>query len=410
MPGYRGRRNSTTSDEEVRAVTRTHRAEHATTERVEVDCLVIGGGIVGLAVARAFARRGRDVVVLEATDSVGAQTTSRSSEVIHAGIYYPEGSLKAELCVRGREQLTRFCDEHGVSWAQPGKLIVATDGTQSERLDVLLRHGLANGVSDLRRIGVDELRDREPAVEGVAALFSPSTGIVDVDGVVRALVRDLEAHGGAIALRSRVIGGQINAHGVTVQTSDGESASARSLVNCAGIGAWEVARALAGFGGRIPPRFLAKGNYFGLSGVRAPFRHLVYPIPADGGLGVHFTMDLAGEARFGPDVEWLNSSPDETIAGEVLDYAVDEARADAFERAIRTYWPQLPTNALVPAYAGIRPKVAGPGAGAGDFVIQGPRSHGIAGLVNLFGIESPGITSSLAIADHVVGLVTPPTT
>ncbi|AFR49040.1 NAD(P)/FAD-dependent oxidoreductase [Gordonia sp. KTR9] len=391
-------------------MTRIRRAEHATKERVEVDCLVVGGGIVGLAVARSFALQGREVVVLEAGDSVGAQTTSRSSEVIHAGIYYPEGSLKARLCVEGRERLTRFCDEHDVSWARPGKLIVATDDTQRDRLDGILRRGLANGVADLRRVGVDELRDREPEVHGVAALLSPSTGIVDVDGVVRALRRDLEALGGAIALRSTVIGGRVDPGGVTVQTRDGEVAAARTLVNCAGIGAWQVARSLMGFDGPIPPRFLAKGNYFGLSGVRAPFRHLVYPVPADGGLGVHFTMDLAGATRFGPDVEWLTVPAERAVAEAELDYAVDEARTDAFECAIRSYWPGLPTGALVPAYAGIRPKVAGPGSAPGDFEIRGPETHGIAGLVNLFGIESPGITSSLAIADHVVGLVTPPTT
>ncbi|MFE0747983.1 NAD(P)/FAD-dependent oxidoreductase [Gordonia sp. NPDC058843] len=391
-------------------MTRIRRTEYATKERVETDCLVVGGGIVGLAVARAFALQGREVVVLESADTVGAQTTSRSSEVIHAGIYYPENSLKARLCVDGREQLTRFCDEHDVSWARPGKLIVATDDAQRERLEALLRRGLANGVTDLRPVGVDELRDREPEVEGVAALFSPSTGIVDVDGVVRALRRDLETLGGAIALRSRVISGRIDPAGFTVQTDDGDTATTRTLVNCAGLGAWQVARTLAGFDGPIPPRFLAKGNYFGLSGVRASFRHLVYPVPADGGLGVHFTMDLAGTARFGPDVEWLDVSDGGTGTEDELDYAVDEARADAFERAIRTYWPHLPTGALVPAYAGIRPKVAGPGAAAGDFEIQGPREHGITGLVNLFGIESPGITSSLAIAEHVVGLVTPPTT
>ncbi|MFT4397350.1 NAD(P)/FAD-dependent oxidoreductase [Gordonia lacunae] len=389
---------------------RIRRAEHATNVRVEVDCLVIGGGIVGLAVARAFALQGRAVVVLEAADSVGAQTTSRSSEVIHAGLYYPEGSLKARLCVRGRRLLTRFCDEHDVTWAQPGKLIVATDSTQSERLDEIFRRGLANGVDDLRRIGADELRDREPEIDGVAALLSPSTGIVDVDGVVRALRRDLEALGGAVALRSRVIGGRIDRDGVTVHTDDGESAATRTLVNCAGIGAWQVARSLTGFDGPVPPRFLAKGNYFGLSGVRAPFRHLVYPVPADGGLGVHFTMDLGGAARFGPDVEWLDETAGETVAKDELDYAVDEARAGAFEHAIRTYWPGLPTDALVPAYSGIRPKVTGPGATAGDFEIHGPATHGVAGVVNLFGIESPGITSSLAIAEHVVGLVTPPTT
>lgn len=365
------------------------------------DCLVVGGGIVGLAVARAVAATGREVVVLEAADSVGTQTTSRSSEVIHAGIYYPEGSLKARLCVRGRELLTRYCDEHGVSWRRPGKLIVAVDDAQTGRLDVLLRHGHTNGVGDLRRIDGVELHELEPDVHGVAALLSPSTGIVDVDGLVGALRRDLEAAGGAVALRSRVIGGRVDNGGVTVDTAEGGSASARVLVNCAGLGAWDVARSLDGFDGPVPPRHLAKGNYFGLSGARAPFQHLVYPVPVDGGLGVHFTMDLAGAARFGPDVEWLDGGSD---AGD-LDYSVDETRLADFEGSIRRYWPGLPSGALAPAYAGIRPKTSGPGEATADFVIHGPATHGHAGLVNLFGIESPGITSCLAIGEYVVGLM-----
>lgn len=364
------------------------------------DCLVVGGGIVGLAVARALALTGREVIVLEAADAVGTQTTSRSSEVIHAGIYYPEGSLKARLCVRGRELLTRYCDERGVSWRRPGKLIVATDDAQLDRLDVLLRHGIANGVDDLRRIDRDELHRLEPGVNGVAALMSPSTGIVDVDGMVHALRRDLEMTGGEIALRSRVIGGRIESGGITVDTTDAGSASARMLVNCAGLGAWQIARSLDGFEGPIPPRHLAKGNYFGLSGAGAPFEHLIYPVPVDGGLGVHFTMDLAGAARFGPDVEWLGDNHTDE-----LDYSVDETRLTDFEESIRRYWPGFPSGTLTPAYAGIRPKTSGPGEAAADFAIHGPATHGVSGLVNLFGIESPGITSCLAIAEHVVGVL-----
>ncbi|MDV7175822.1 NAD(P)/FAD-dependent oxidoreductase [Gordonia amicalis] len=369
------------------------------------DCLVVGGGIIGLAVARALATTGREVIVLEAADAVGTQTTSRSSEFIHAGIYYSEDSLKARLCVRGRELLTRYCDERGVSWSRPGKLIVATDDAQIDRLEALFRHGIANGVDDLRRIGGDELHELEPEVRGVAALLSPSTGIVDVDGMVRALRRDLESMGGAVALRSRVIGGRIESGGVTVDTAEGGSASAHMLVNCAGLGAWRVASSLDGFDGPIPPRHLAKGNYFGLSGARAPFEHLVYPVPVDGGLGVHFTMDLAGAARFGPDVEWLDDEPAADLDDKDLDYSVDDARLTGFEDSIRRYWPGLPSGTLTPAYAGIRPKTSGPGEPAADFVIHGPAMHGVAGLVNLFGIESPGITSCLAIAEHVVGLM-----
>jgi L-2-hydroxyglutarate oxidase LhgO len=365
---------------------------------------VVGGGIIGLAVARALATTGREVIVLEAADAVGTQTTSRSSEFIHAGIYYSEDSLKARLCVRGRELLTRYCDERGVSWSRPGKLIVATDDAQIDRLEALFRHGIANGVDDLRRIGGDELPELEPEVRGVAALVSPSTGIVDVDGMVRALRRDLESLGGAVALRSRVIGGRIESGGVTVDTAEGGSASAHMLVNCAGLGAWQVASSLDGFDGPIPPRHLAKGNYFGLSGARAPFDHLVYPVPVDGGLGVHFTMDLAGAARFGPDVEWLDE-PAGDLHDKDLDYSVDDARLTGFEDSIRRYWPGLPSGTLTPAYAGIRPKTSGPGEPAADFVIHGPAMHGVAGLVNLFGIESPGLTASLAIADEVATLL-----
>ncbi|WP_238419454.1 NAD(P)/FAD-dependent oxidoreductase [Gordonia sp. 'Campus'] len=371
----------------------------------KTDCLVVGGGIVGLAVARAHALRGLEVVVLEAAETVGTQTTSRSSEVLHAGIYYPRGSLKARFCVHGRELLTRYCDDHGVKRRQPGKLIVATDDAQVDHLNHLMRLGTTNGVSGLRHIGPAELREREPAVAGAGALFSPATGIVDVDGIVRAFRRDLEAAGGAIALRSRVIGGRVDRDGFTVETTNGD-ATGRILVNCAGLGAWDVARSLAGFDGPIPPRRLAKGNYFGLSGAPAPFRHLIYPVPSDGGLGVHFTMDLTGAARFGPDVEWL----DETSSPDAIDHSVDTSRVQAFEHAIRTYWPEMPTDALVPAYAGVRPKVTGRGEPPGDFVIAGPETHGVDGLVNLFGIESPGITSSMAIGEHVVGLVAPPTT
>ncbi len=240
-----------------------------------------------------------------------------------------------------------------------------------------------------------------PGVNGVAALLSPSTGIVDVDGMVHALRRDLEMTDGAVALRSRVIGGRIESGGITVDTTDAGAASARMLVNCAGLGAWQVARSLDGFEGPIPPRHLAKGNYFGLSGAGAPFEHLIYPVPVDGGLGVHFTMDLAGAARFGPDVEWLGDNHTDE-----LDYSVDETRLTDFEESIRRYWPGLPSGTLTPAYAGIRPKTSGPGEAAADFAIHGPpATHGVSGLVNLFGIESPGITSCLAIAEHVVGLL-----
>lgn len=358
-----------------------------------VDCIVVGAGVVGLAVARQLALAGHEVIVLETEDAVGTQTSSRNSEVIHAGIYYPPGSLKARACVAGRAQLYRYCAEHDVPHRRIGKLIVATDDNQLPRLHSIKDKAHANGATDLRVVGTDELRHLEPPLQAVGAVLSPSTGIIDAHALMRSLRRDAEAAGATVALRNPMTGGRIGGDGtLIVEVGESDPVACRRLVNCAGLGAWEVARGLEGFPAeRIPPRHLAKGNYYALSVGTAPFDRLIYPVPVDGGLGVHLTLGLGNTARFGPDVEWIDD----------VDYTVDPARADGFYAAIRRYWPDLPDDALHPDYAGIRPKVSGPGEPVGDFVVQGAAEHGVAGLVNLFGIESPGLTSCLALAEIV---------
>ncbi|HEY0837560.1 MAG TPA: NAD(P)/FAD-dependent oxidoreductase [Azospirillum sp.] len=361
-----------------------------------VECVVVGAGVVGLAVARRLALAGREVVVLEAAETIGTGTSSRNSEVVHAGIYYPTGSLKARLCVAGRDALYAFCRGHGVEHKRLGKLIVATDESQIPKLDAIRRQAAANGVDDLRAVDAAEAMAMEPNLRCVAALLSPSTGIVDSHGVMLALQGDAEAHGAVLAFRSPLASARVEDGCITVEVGGAEpmTLACSVLVNAAGLGAWDVASAVAGLpAGAVPPKFLAKGNYYALGQGRSPFSRLVYPVPEDGGLGVHLTLDLAGQARFGPDVEWL--------AGGAFDYSVDPRRADGFYASIRRYWPDLPDDALVPAYCGIRPKLSGPGAPAADFLIQGPAAHGVPGLVNLFGIESPGLTACLAIADAV---------
>jgi L-2-hydroxyglutarate oxidase LhgO len=364
-----------------------------------VDTLVIGAGVVGLAVARALALAGQEVIILEAADAFGTETSARNSEVIHAGIYYPQGSLKARHCVAGRRALYRFCDEHGVTARRCGKLIVATDEAEAATLTRIAAGAQANGLTGpddaLRPLTADEAHALEPEIACTAALFSPSTGIVDSHGFMLALLGDAEARGAMIAVHSRLEAASITSDGLHLQiaTEDGGmELLARRMVNSAGLSAPGVARRIAGLTeASVPQPYLAKGNYFGLS-TRPPFRHLIYPVPVPGGLGTHATIDLGGRVRFGPDVEWV----------EELDYRVDPARAESFYAAIRRYWPALPDGALQPDYSGIRPKITPPGAAAADFVIQGPEAHGVAGLVNLFGIESPGLTSSLSIADEVV--------
>jgi len=356
-----------------------------------IDTAVIGAGLVGLAVARALALSGREVVILEAEDAIGTHTSSRNSEVIHAGIYYPQGSLKARACVEGRERLYAYCAERGVPHRRCGKLIVATDAAQQGELEGIRRKAQANGVTDVVRLGVDEARALEPALSLVAALHSPSTGIVDSHALMLAYLGDAESAGAMLALKSPLEKGIVRPEGIELQVAGAEPLLARAVVNSAGLRAPSLARRIEGFPAALAPRELyAKGNYYALAR-RAPFSRLVYPVPEPGGLGVHVTLDLGGRARFGPDVEWIDAP----------DYRVDPQRAQAFYAAIRRYWPGLPDGALVPDYAGIRPKISGPGEPAADFVVQGPREHGVAGLVNLFGIESPGLTASLALADDV---------
>jgi L-2-hydroxyglutarate oxidase LhgO len=358
----------------------------------ELDAVVIGAGVVGLAVARALAMSGREVVILEAEDAIGTHTSSRNSEVIHAGIYYPQGSLKARSCVEGKALLYEYCVAHAVPHRRSGKLIVAADDSQLLELEKIQQKAHANGVTDVVWMTRAQALALEPELACVAALYSPSTGIIDSHALMLAYLGDAEAHGAMLALRSSLHKAFVRNHGFELHVDGSDPIACSILVNCAGLRAPSVARKMEGYRAELAPRELyAKGNYYSLAR-RAPFSRLVYPIPEPGGLGVHVTLDLAGQARFGPDVEWV-----ERIGGKE-DYAVDPRRAERFYAAIRRYWPGLPDGALLPGYSGIRPKTAGPGEPAPDFQIQGPRQHGVPGLVHLFGIESPGLTASLALA------------
>jgi L-2-hydroxyglutarate oxidase LhgO len=367
---------------------------NASVDRAEVDCVVIGAGVIGLACARRIAHSGREVLILEAEGDIGSGVSARNSEVIHAGIYYPTGSLKARLCVAGRHKLHAYCADHGVTARKVGKLVVATTSEQLPALHKLMEQAQANGVDDLALLTADQARKLEPDLACIAAFHSPSTGIVDTHGLMLSLLGEAEARGAALARHAPVERGWLEDDGrstLQVGGPDPMQVTARLLVNAAGLGAQRIAANLQGYpAGRIPPLHYAKGNYFSLSGP-SPFSRLIYPMPEAAGLGVHLTLDLAGQARFGPDVEWIDR----------LDYDVDPRRGDAFYAAIRTYWPQLRDGALQPAYAGIRPKIQAPGAAAADFRIDGPEVHGLPGQVHLYGIESPGLTSSLAIADEV---------
>jgi L-2-hydroxyglutarate oxidase LhgO len=356
-----------------------------------IECLVVGAGIVGLAVARALARAGREVIVVERESGIGEGVSSRNSEVIHAGIYYPTGLNKTRLCVDGKAMLYAFCQEFGVPHKRCGKLVVAVSEGEVDKLAALKAQAEANGVADLTWLSGKEARALEPALVAERALLSPSTGIIDSHAFMLALSGDAEAHGAMIALETPVIAGRAAERGLIVETGGHAPMriAAALVVNAAGLGAQAIARSIAGMpADKIPPLHLAKGNYFVLSG-RSPFSRLIYPMPTPGGLGVHLTLDLAGQAKFGPDVEWVDA----------IDYAVDPGRAESFYAAIRTYWPSLPDGALQPGYAGVRPKIERPGGSTTDFLIQTEKDHGVAGLVNLFGIESPGLTASLAIAD-----------
>jgi L-2-hydroxyglutarate oxidase LhgO len=356
-----------------------------------VECLVVGAGVIGLAVARALALAGREVIVVERESGIGSGISSRNSEVVHAGIYYPTGLHKTRLCVDGKAMLYAFCKEFGVAHKRCGKLLVAVNAGEVDKLAVLKAQAEANGVADLIWLSGAEARALEPALIAERALLSPSTGIVDSHAFMLALSGDAEAHGATIAFGTSVLAGRAIKRGLVIEIGGPAPMriAAGMVINAAGLGAQALARSIAGMPTtKIPPLHLAKGNYFSLSG-RSPFSRLIYPMPTPGGLGVHLTLDLVGQAKFGPDVEWIDA----------IEYDVDPRRATSFYAAIRTYWPGLPENALQPAYAGVRPKIARPGGPSTDFFLQTERDHGVAGLINLFGIESPGLTASLALAD-----------
>ncbi|MBB43488.1 MAG: FAD-dependent oxidoreductase [Rhodospirillaceae bacterium] len=358
------------------------------TDRVEA--IVIGAGVVGLAVARELSLLGKEVLVLEAAKAIGTETSSRNSEIIHAGIYYPTGSLKAQLCVEGKNSLYDYCKVHGIPHRKCGKFIVATDREQLSELENLQINAAENGVSDLKFFTPDEVRAVEPAVKCEGALHSPSTGIVDSHSLMLAYQGEAEDAGALIVLNSPVISGRVEQGNLflTVGIDDPFEIAASMVINSAGLHATQVARRIKGLKQKdIPPTYFAKGNYYTLVG-RPPFSRPIYPIPEKAGLGVHVTVDLAGQVRFGPDVEWIDE----------LNYDVDPTRAECFYTAVRKYYPALEDGAIQPSYSGIRPKIQGPGEDPVDFVIQGPETHGVEGLVNLFGIESPGLTASLPIA------------
>ncbi len=367
------------------------------------EAVVIGAGAVGLAVARALALAGRDVVILEKNARIGAETSARNSEVIHAGIYYPKGSLKAELCVEGRERLYAFCESHGVPHRRLGKLIVATKSDQDHQLALICQKATDNGVTDLKPLSKAQVAALEPELSATGGLFSPSSGIIDSHAYMLALLGDAEAAGASLVRDAEAASVSLNngSYRLTVRNA-GETMTLKAamLVNCAGL--WAPR-----FAGRIepldpifvPPTFLAKGNYVTLN-VRSPFRHLIYPVPEAGGLGVHLTLDMGGAARFGPDVEWLKIDDP-----ALIDYAVSPATPARFVPRIAAYWPRITEAMLAPGYSGVRPKVGGPRDPNADFRIEGPKTHGLAGLINLFGIESPGLTASLAIAEKVEGML-----
>jgi len=360
------------------------------------DCIVVGAGVVGLAVARTLAAAGREVLVLEAEPRIGEHTSSRNSEVIHAGLYYKKGTLRQHLFPRAPRLIYAYCMEHGVPHKRLGKLVVARQPEEVEKLRHHMAHATEAGLDDLQWLEPDQARELEPNLHCYAAYLSPSSGIVDSHALMLAYQAELESHGGTVVLRAPVTGGEVVPQGIRVEVGGAEPLTllCRTLVNCAGHGAVPLARAIAGLPSAMLPRnYFRRGVYFSVTS--RPFKRLIYPMHGPGGMDIHAVIDIAGNVRFGPDVEWVDR----------LDYSVDPARAAAFYRSIRTFWPGLPDGALAPAYAGIRPRITGPDEPPADFVIQGPRDHGIAHLVNLFGIESPGLTASLAIGEYVAGLL-----
>lgn len=365
-------------------------------EREQADIVVIGAGVIGLAVARACALAGREVLVLEAESTIGSGISSRSSEVIHAGLYYDPGSLKARSCVRGKALLYDYCAAKGIPHRRLGKLIVATTPQQVAELEAIQDNANRCGVDDLELLGPHRLALIEPEVRAAGALWSPSTGIIDSHALMLALQADLEAAGGTVALNTRVARGALRTDGCELQL-EGESqfrVLARSCINAAGLSAAPLARQIEGLQRLTVPKIhLVRGHYFSYGG-RAPMRHLVYPLPEAGGLGIHATLDLAGQLRFGPDSEYVDT----------IDYRFDEARRDAFAASIRRWLPGLDAARLEPGYTGIRPRLSGPGEGFRDFLVSGPRDHGVPGIINLFGIESPGLTACLSLAEKVCKL------
>jgi L-2-hydroxyglutarate oxidase LhgO len=362
-----------------------------------IEAIVVGAGVIGLAIAAALARRGHEVVVLESEGKIGTGISSRHSEVIHAGIYYPPGSLKAKLCVRGRDLLYRYCADRGIPFRRIGKMIVAFDDQERLQLDRLYQRATTNGVTDLLRLDAGQARKTEPLLNCREALFSGASGIIDSHSLMLAYQDEAERHGAVIAFYAPFVGARALDEGFVVEVGGNESCrvKCRYLVNAAGLSSAMVAGRIEGLPRELVPRtYFCKGSYFRLTGA-SPFMHLVYPLPGNGGLGIHLTVDMAGQARFGPDAEWRDT----------MDFHVDVARADRFYPEIRRYWPDLPDSSLLPDYAGIRPKISGPLEPPADFRIDGPSRHGIPGLVNLFGIESPGLTASLAVAEYVSELV-----
>lgn len=367
----------------------------------KIDCVVIGAGVVGLSIARSLAMAGREVVVLEAENAIGTQTSARNSEVIHAGISYAPGSLKGRLCVAGKAALYDYCAERGIGHQRIGKLIVAVQEAELPELDKYVQLGAAHGVTDLRIIGAAEARDMEPEVACVGALHSPSTGIVDSHGLMLSYLGDAERAGASLALQSRVLAARPTADGIVLDVGGAEETSVlcNTVVNAAGLGAQQIASRIESMPAElVPPLYYAIGHYFSLART-SPFRHLVYPTGREGALRAHVTLDLGGQCKFGPDLSWRDS----------IDHSFDPSREAAFYQSVRRYYPGLRDGELQPGYTGIRPRLAGPGSSmhntATDFVIQTPQVHGIAGLVNLFGIESPGLTASLALGAHVAQLV-----
>ncbi|MFT6904930.1 MAG: L-2-hydroxyglutarate oxidase LhgO [Oleiphilaceae bacterium] len=365
-------------------------------EQFDIECLVVGAGVVGLAVARELAKQGKEVVLVEQTKSIGNGISSRNSEVIHAGIYYPKDSLKAKLCVEGKNLLYSYCLQHQIPHQKLGKLIVAQNEAEMLKLESIHKHAIDNGVDDLRYISQQELSLLEPELSSIAALYSPSTGIIDSHAYMLQLQADFENAGGQCIFNTKLKAIDIDEFGIHLESeSDGTKILAKQCVNATGLNAISFCQDLKSFAVPILPKaYFAKGSYFSYQG-KVPFKHLIYPVPVNGGLGVHLTLDMNNSAKFGPDVEWL-------LDNEPLNYKVDESKKSGFVKAVKSYWPNLNESRLCADYSGIRPKISGPSETAADFCIQAEEIHGIKGYINLFGIESPGLTASLAIAELVV--------